>query len=71
MKLELDGVCENGALNNQRTKPQLQRPVLFRFITPQIPRGPRLEVALTRGSALTRDTGSYALAPNTRKCRRP
>ena len=42
------GVCENGALNNQHTKPPLQRPVLFRFIIPRLPCGPRLEGALTR-----------------------
>ena len=53
------GVCENGALNNQHTKPPLQRPVLFRFIIPRLPCGPRLEGALTRDSALTRDIGSY------------
>ena len=58
MKLELDGVCENGALNNQRTKPPLQHPVLFRFIKSRVVYGPRLEVALTRDSVLTRDTGS-------------
>ena len=59
MKLELDGVCENGALNNQHTKKQLQTPVFFCFIIGWLPCGPRLEVALTRDSALTRDTGSY------------
>ena len=50
MKLELDGVCENGALNNQHTKPPLQRPVLFRFIKSRVVYGPRLEGALTGGS---------------------
>ena len=54
MKLELDGVCENGALNNQHTKQALQHPVLIGLIKSPILHGPRLEVALTRGSALTR-----------------
>ena len=55
------GVCKNGALNNQHTKPQLQRPVLFRFIKSRVVYGPRLEGALTGGSALTRGAGSYYL----------
>ena len=58
MKLELDGVCENGALNNQKTKQPLQNPVLFRFVKSRVLYGPRLEGALTGGSALTRGAGS-------------
>ena len=34
--------------------------MLFRFIKSRVVYGPRLEGALTGGSALTRDTGSYA-----------
>ena len=59
MKLELDGVCENGALNNQHTKPPLKRPVLFRFILRLFSYGPRFAGMLTRGSMLTRDRSCY------------
>ena len=62
MKLELDGVCENGALNNQHTKPPLKRPVLFCFIVRLFTYGPRFAGMLTRGSMLTRDRGSYLRA---------
>ena len=69
MKLELDGVCENGALNNQHTKPALQHPVLIGFIKSRVLYGPRLEVALTRGSALTRGAGSYIVSHSSLKCK--
>ena len=55
------GVCENGALHNQHTKPPLKRPVLFRFILRLFSYGPRFAGMLTRGSTTS---GANERAPS-------